>query len=86
MSCVACTDTYCPCSNHASEPKGPHYYWATSKQEGGCNFCNRHITPDGGVDHEVLVMKGPQLVVRACLACATSFMGAVLKPRARRSR
>lgn len=41
---------------------------------GGCNFCDRWITPNGGVDHEVVEMSGAGLLARICRECARELM------------
>ena len=45
--------------------------WQPSSKVGSCNFCSRYVRldPPGIREHQVLVMRGRSIEVRACRRC-----------------
>lgn len=49
---------------------------APSRDVGGCNACTRHVTADGGTDHDVWRIRGGDHAVvelRLCAACLAAL-------------
>jgi hypothetical protein len=48
--------------------------YSRNNSVGGCNFCSRHITSDGGTPHAVLQLSGAGLLARVCQDCASELL------------
>lgn len=55
----------------------PCMVWSSSTSAGSCDFCNAHVTPTGGIQHNVLCVSndnGGGMKVRFCEVCLAALV------------
>ena len=61
------------------DPRQLHTTVHSSRRVGGCNFCSRHITASGEIEHHVVkieaIHQSTNVSFRACIRCVGELIG-----------